>query len=120
MTGQDALQRESIVIHYEPFWPTAMPARYAFDRRWKLYDSGEFFDMHSDPLENSPLDIDGLEEEGATAYKALYARMQSMPGQLRSNRRWLPPQFYPLLIAAGIGLALMLLSIGLLWRYLRK
>ena len=120
MTGQDALQRESIFIHYEPFWPTAMPARYAFDRRWKLYDSGEFFDMQSDPLENSPLDMDGLEEEGATAFKALYARIQSMPGQLSSNRRWLPPQFYPLLIAAGIGLALIILSIGLLWRYLRQ
>jgi arylsulfatase A len=29
----EALSRENIFIHYEPRWPTARPARYAFDRR---------------------------------------------------------------------------------------
>ena len=57
LMGQHELQRRELFIHYEPRWPTGAPARYAFDRRWKLYQHGDFFDMQSDPQESSPLNL---------------------------------------------------------------
>jgi len=91
-SGEEKLSRESLFIHYEPRWPTAMPARYAFDRRWKLYEGGGFYDMRADPLEQNALNVDGLEAEAAAAYRALSQRIESMPGELRSTQRWLPGQ----------------------------
>ena len=97
MSGQGELPRENLFIHYEPRWPTALPARYAFDRRWKLYEGGEFYDMQSDPLEKSPLDLSLLDSRAAAAYDALTSRLDGMPGQLSSTRRWLPPVAYKLM-----------------------
>ncbi|MEP4147840.1 MAG: sulfatase-like hydrolase/transferase [Halioglobus sp.] len=121
LTGQQrTLQRDNIFIHYEPRWPTGKPARYAFDRRWKLYEGGGFYDVKTDPLEKNKLDIKGLAGEGAAAYSQLYSRLQLMPGDLTSNRRWFPAVFYKLLLAAGLGLVLVFLLIVLLWRHLRR
>jgi len=93
-SGKEEMSRENLFIHYEPRWPTATPARYAFDRRWKLYESGGFYDMRTDPLEQRALNVEGLSAEGAVAYRALSQRIEIMPGELRSNHRWLPTQFY--------------------------
>lgn len=111
------LQRESMFIHYEPRWPSGVPARYALDRRWKLYESGEFFDTQLDSLETNPLDVQSLTGEGEEAYQRLYAFIESMPGQLQSNRRWLPPQLYPVL--AGIGVVL-LFGFWLSWKFVKR
>lgn len=109
LRGQAELDRDSLFIHYEPFWPTGKPARYALDQRWKLYQGGGFFDVTTDPLEKQPLDIDSLQGEAARAYRTLSARIDEMPGELRSTRRWLPPQAYYL------GAASLVLFTGLLW-----
>ena len=111
-----SLQRENIFIHYEPRWPSGKPARYAFDRRWKLYEGGGFFDMQSDPLEKNSLAVDSLEGASAAAYRALSARIEAMPGELQSTRRWLPPVAYYLMAATFLAL---LGAIWLLWRLLR-
>ena len=37
LRGEGDLPRENLFIHFEPRWPTARPARYAFDRRWKFF-----------------------------------------------------------------------------------
>ena len=116
LKGGSELGRENIFIHYEPFWPTAKPARYALDRRWKLYQGGDFFDTQADPLEKTPLNVAALEGEAAASYKALLARIESMPGELQSHRRWLPRQAYYLV--AGVSLATLILA-WLLWRVLR-
>jgi arylsulfatase A-like enzyme len=113
LRGESELKRESIFIHYEPFWPTAIPARYTLDRRWKLYQDGDFFDTETDPLEKTPLDVDTLEGEAAKAYWALAARIESMPGELRSRHRWIPRQAYYLL--AGVGVVTLVLA-WLMWR----
>jgi arylsulfatase A len=110
------LSRENLFIHYEPRWPTASPARYAFDRRWKLYESGAFYDMQADPLEQNTLNVDGLEAEAAAAYSALSRRIEGMPGELRSTHRWLPLQFY---YAVGVGLVAVITIVWLLWRLVR-
>jgi arylsulfatase A-like enzyme len=100
LAGDAELDRSSMFIHYEPRWPSGSPARYAFDRRWKLYQDGGFFDMQADPLEASPLDITALDPDAADAYQSLAAVTESMPGQLQSTRRWLPTVFYLALIGA--------------------
>ena len=114
MRGEGELERDSLFIHYEPFWPTGKPARYAMDHRWKLYQGGEFFDVQADPLEKTPLDIATLPGDAAAAYDKLSARIGHMPGALQSTGRWLPPQAYYLLSAS---LAATLLVIWLLWRW---
>ena len=114
------MSRENLFIHYEPRWPTATPARYAFDRRWKLYESGGFYDMRTDPLEQRALNVEGLSAEGAVAYRALSQRIEIMPGELRSNHRWLPTQFY---YVVGVALVVLAALVWLVWRasrYLRQ
>ncbi|MEH6584193.1 MAG: sulfatase-like hydrolase/transferase [Halioglobus sp.] len=109
LSGDGELSRENIFIHYEPRWPAAKPARYAFDRRWKLYEGGDFFDMLSDPLEKNPLAVAELDQTVSLAYQALQSRIDSMPGELRSKRRWLPPIAY-YIVGAGI-----LALVGMVW-----
>jgi arylsulfatase A len=116
LRGEGELDRENIFIHYEPRWPSGLPSRYAFDRRWKLYEGGGFFDMASDPLESTALPVEQLSGEAAIAYQALSARIERMPGELQSTRRWIPAQFY---VAAAVAV-LILISVGyLLWRLIR-
>ncbi|MCB1841962.1 MAG: hypothetical protein KDI09_03275, partial [Halioglobus sp.] len=115
--GASELAREDLFIHYEPRWPTARPARYAFDRRWKLYEQGGFFDMQQDPLEQTPLLPGALGPEARAAYERLNARLQQMPGELQSSHRWLPRQFY---YALGAALLVLFLTVILLRRRARR
>lgn len=114
LRGEGELERDSLFIHYEPRWPSGLPARYAFDRRWKLYENGGFFDMQADPLEEKPLPLDSLDAEAETAYTRLKARIDGMPGELQSSRRWYPARFYYTVAAA----LLVLTSLGWLGRRL--
>ena len=121
ITGQQqTLERDSLFIHYEPRWPTGKPARYAFDRRWKLYEDGRFYDVVSDPLEEESLRIESLKTDGEAAYLRLQARLDAMPGNLVSHRRWFPPMFYTLLLASALALALVFLLIGFRIRYSKR
>lgn len=113
LQGESELNRESVFIHYEPRWPTAKPARYAMDRRWKLYEDGEFYDMQADPLEETPLDVTRLEGAAASAHQALASRIESMPGALQSRHRWLPRQAWYVLAAA------LVLILVVVWSTLR-
>lgn len=108
LSGQRELQRTELFVHYEPRWPSAVPARYAFDRRWKLYQDGNFFDMQSDPRESFPIDVDHLNAEAASAYRSLHRLIESMPGKLQSTHRWIPIQFY----YAFFGCVFLLLALG--------
>ena len=117
LAGEGELARENIFIHYEPRWPSGVPARYSFDRQWKLYEEGDFYDMRADPLEKSSLDVATLSLEAAAAHQSLQSRIDSMPGQLQSRLRWIPLVLYYYL-AGGF---LVLLAIGWLsWRVVRR
>jgi arylsulfatase A len=87
MRGESELGRDSLFIHYESFrsWPE--PARYVFDRRWKLYNDGRFFDLENDPEEQSPVEVKDLSEEASARYYALAGRLEHMPGQFHSTQR---------------------------------
>ena len=103
LRGAGEIARRNIFIHYEPRWPTSRPARYAFDRRWKLYEGGGFYDMRADPLERRSLAPGDLDREGLVAYRALQARIRSMPGELQDSGLWWPP----------VGLVLVVLALFL-------
>jgi arylsulfatase A-like enzyme len=107
LRGEGELPRDNLFIHYEPMWPTGRPARYAFDRRYKLYQGGDFFDMQDDPLEQHPLEPAALYGGAKDAYKALAERIALMPGELHSNRRWIPRQFYYATAAVTLGVILL-------------
>lgn len=117
LRGKSGFAREHLFIHYEPRWPSGTPARYAFDRRWKLYEHGDFFDTLQDPLEEAPLTTSALGAEGRAAYERLNLRIQAMPGALQSTHRWLPAQLY---WALGAALLVLALVVTLLWRVARR
>jgi arylsulfatase A-like enzyme len=112
LQGKRELGRENLFIHHEPHWPTGRTARYAFDRRWKLYDNGGFYDMTADPLERYPLRPGGLDRAGLKAYRALQARIRSMPGKLSSHRRWMPTVAFVLVGAALAVVAAILTGVS--------
>jgi len=119
LQGEGELARENLFIHEEPHWPTGRTARYAFDRRWKFYENGGFYDMTADPLERHPLRPGGLDRAELTAYRALQARIRSMPGKLSSHRRWMPTVAIVLIGAALAVAAAILIGVTRLLRRLR-
>jgi arylsulfatase A-like enzyme len=120
MRGEAELERENIFIHYEPFWPSGKPARYAFDRRWKLYENGGFYDMQADPLEKNGLDVGALNHEASVAYEVLSQRISAMPGELRSKYRWIPAQFYYYAIGMLMAVIAVLWLLRRLVRFIRR
>ncbi|HEY6617062.1 MAG TPA: hypothetical protein VIZ32_21185, partial [Vicinamibacterales bacterium] len=55
LRGQKGKPREWIFCHYDPRWANFQSARYAQDKRYKLYHDGVLYDYRQDPLETSPL-----------------------------------------------------------------
>ncbi len=110
LRGEGELSRENLFIHYEPRWPTSRPARYAFDRRWKFYEDGRFYDMQADPLERRALEPGRMGREELVAYRSLQARVLSMPGELDTGRRWVPTVAFIL-----VGAALLIAVTIFIW-----
>jgi arylsulfatase A len=55
LRGEKGNPREWIFCHYEPKWIGINKAvRFVRDRRWKLYDGGELYDVPADTLEQNP------------------------------------------------------------------
>jgi arylsulfatase A len=78
--GQQGHPREWIFSHYEPRFPwkeygTTIWVR---DQRWKLYDSGSFFDVQNDPLEENPLKPADLTQEALAAKERLRKALGQM------------------------------------------
>jgi arylsulfatase A len=53
---------------------------FAFDQHYKLYRSGEFFDVAADPEEKKPLKVNSLTGEAADAAKKLDAALHQYDG----------------------------------------
>ncbi len=84
LTGNADSVRQWIFCHYESLW--GFPdRRYAQTRDWKLYESGAFYDLAADPLEEAPVDIDDLAPEPLEAYDLLREVLAGMPGSLESG-----------------------------------
>ncbi len=52
--GERTTPREWVFCHYDPRWGNWKPCRFVRNKRWKLYDDGRLYDLHTDPLEKSP------------------------------------------------------------------
>lgn len=81
--------RDSIFMHYNPRW--YMPsARFAFDHRYKLYDRGDFFDMHADPMEQAPLRIGDQPPAVRERHSRLLQRLYAAGGPKVDGSAWRP------------------------------
>jgi arylsulfatase A len=76
LCGKKGQPREWIYSWYSPRQNAdATVKEFAFNHRYKLYRSGDFFDLERDPDEKSPLKTATLEGEAAVAGKSLQAAL---------------------------------------------
>ncbi len=52
--GEKGNPREWIFCHYDPRWGNRKRRRFVRDKRWKLYDNGDLYDVPADTLEQNP------------------------------------------------------------------
>ena len=72
----DDTDRRWVFCHYWGFGRKKEQARSSIhDKRWKLYDNGDFFDRSADLEDEHPLPIKGLPAEAAQARKQLQAAL---------------------------------------------
>lgn len=89
--GEQGPTREILTLYANPRPPGSERnprVRFAFDKRFKLYDDHRLFDCHADPNEESPLNLYELQGEAARAFPLLQAALQAMPAEpvhLRAN-----------------------------------
>lgn len=83
LCGQEPLEREFSLLHFNPLWPhMAYPraARCAYDKEYKYYWDGRFYHYAEDPLEERPLDIATCTPEVQALHAQLKARVDELPG----------------------------------------
>ena len=71
LKGEIGDPREWVFCHYDPDWGSFSRARFARDKRWKLYDDGRLYDLREDVLEERPLAVDAGGAEAAEARQRL-------------------------------------------------
>ena len=83
LCGQEPLEREFSLLHFNPLWPHKTyprAARCAYDKEYKYYWDGRFYHYAEDPLEEHPLDIADCTPEVQALYARLKARVDELPG----------------------------------------
>lgn len=76
LRGESGTPREWLYTWYSPRQNADMTVREcAFDHNFKLYRTGEFFDLAEDPDEKSPLQISSLEVAPAAAVRKLQSAL---------------------------------------------
>jgi arylsulfatase A len=76
LRGKKSKPRKWIFCHYGPKWLGRKEAvRFVRDKRWKLYDNGNLFDVPADTLEQNPNPSD---PEATSARKQLQAVLNSI------------------------------------------
>jgi arylsulfatase A len=55
LSGRAGNPRETIFVYYWPRPEKDRPLRFVRNKRWKLYDSGQLFDVTNDVLEQNPV-----------------------------------------------------------------
>jgi arylsulfatase A len=79
--GEAGHPRDSIYSWYSPRQGNDKTVHeFAFDRDFKLYRSGEFYDLRKDAVEKSPLQVAGLTGESAEAATKLQAALKRFDG----------------------------------------
>ncbi len=78
LRGHKGYPRDWTFCHYEPKWGQWKRKRFVRDKRWKLYDSGQFFNVQADPLEENPIDRGKGHPEAAQVRKRLQTVLDSV------------------------------------------
>ncbi|GAA4432156.1 sulfatase-like hydrolase/transferase [Ravibacter arvi] len=60
LLGERSKERKWVFCHYAPNWGNYQPKTFALDTRWKVYSTGEVFDLGADPDEKKPLSPEQL------------------------------------------------------------
>ncbi|WP_076547535.1 sulfatase-like hydrolase/transferase [Maribacter ulvicola] len=63
LLGDNSDIREWVFCHYDPNWGKFKPQSYVQNKKWKLYDNGDFFNLEQDKLEKNPIDISSVTRE---------------------------------------------------------
>jgi arylsulfatase A len=81
LRGGRGQPREWIYSWYSPRLGADLTVReFAFDQRFKLYGSGEFFDLSKDPEEKQPLPVASLAGEAAATARRLQGALDQFKG----------------------------------------
>ena len=81
LLGAEGQPREWVYSWYSPRQSADMTVReFAFNHRFKLYRTGEFFDLSKDPEEKQPLEVASLDGEAAAAAKLLQGALDQFKG----------------------------------------
>jgi arylsulfatase A len=81
--GKPGQPRDWLYAWYSPRQnPNKTVREFAYDQHFKLYRTGEFFDLNEDPAEKQPLEVPSLTGEAAAAAK----RLQSALDQFKDAR----------------------------------
>jgi arylsulfatase A len=78
LRGEAGKPREWLYTWYQPYKDRGKKAEYAQDKRFKLYSSGQIFDIENDPEEQSPLS--DLSAEAKAAKARLQAAIDGFKG----------------------------------------
>src|SRR5690606_3445795 len=71
LVNRNTRVRDWVYCAYNPNWGGRKPAVWVHDRIWKLYADGRFYNIAKDPEELSPIQIDGVTDEGSRAREKL-------------------------------------------------
>ncbi|HUW18857.1 MAG TPA: sulfatase-like hydrolase/transferase [Sedimentisphaerales bacterium] len=77
LRGEKGNPREWLFCHYAPQSGQSFK-RFVRDKRWKLYQTGELFDVQADPLEESPIGAGEGGEQAAAARRRFQAVLDSV------------------------------------------
>ncbi|MEZ0268378.1 MAG: sulfatase-like hydrolase/transferase, partial [Phycisphaerae bacterium] len=80
LRGEAGDPRTYAYIWYSRNGGSADARECAFDRRFKLYSTGEFFDRTADPDEQRPLKAEGLDPQATAAHKAMQGALEQYRG----------------------------------------
>jgi hypothetical protein len=72
LLGDNSNKRDWIFCHYAPNWGQFKPKRYVQNKKWKLYDNGELYNLEQDIAEENslqPANYSKEQEEVITTFK---------------------------------------------------
>ena len=79
LIGKTSATRDWVFCHYAPNWGTFKNKRYVHDKKWKLYENGEFYNILKDKQEKHSLNIKNQSlavQERAKEFKAILKEYQ--------------------------------------------
>jgi arylsulfatase A len=79
LKGKKCKDREVAVVHYDPKWGKHKPARFVRTIEYKLYETGEFYNIKNDVLEKYVLQKGKLSKKEKRVQKLLQKKLNELP-----------------------------------------